>query len=307
MAETLTGSRIADRYRVGLELARGGMAIVYEGVDEVAAGVPVAIKIIRRASDRVDRFEREVAAMSRIQHPHVCPVLGAGTLPDGRPYLVMPLLAGESLRARLGREVSLPPELALSIAGQVLSALEAAHAVGVVHRDLKPENVFVLDARGPVTIEVLDFGIARLIDSDDATSRTATGTAVGTASYMAPEQARGQRDQDERVDVWAVGVLLYEMLTGMRPFDAASHGQTLARVLFDPLVPPRARRADVPPEVEKLVLGALQRDRDLRWPTVRAMHDALRALSVERAPSGAAMDRPTLPTPEPEDDGETSR
>ena len=278
------GAVLAGRYRVERVLGRGGFATVYEATDEQQE-VPVAVKIVRRSTDRVDRFEREVVATTRIDDPNVCAVLDVGVLPDGRPYLVMPLLLGMPLRKLLEMAAPLPQPLTLSIADQVLGALEAAHAAGVVHRDLKPENVFLLDGKQPHFVKVLDFGIARLVGGDPQMAGTATGQAVGTANYMAPEQARGQRDQDARVDVWAVGVLLYEMLTATRPFEGDSYGETLARLLFDPFPPPRTRRPDLSPEVEEVVLRALQRDREQRYDTARSMRAALAGLVPEETPT----------------------
>jgi eukaryotic-like serine/threonine-protein kinase len=323
---SLIGQTVAKRYRVLSVLGRGGMAVVYAAHDEWDR-VEVALKVIRRSPDRVDRFFREVRAAARVQSPFVCPLLDLGTLDEGRSYIVMPLLHGMTLRKLLEQSSPLPLPLALAIADQVLAALEAAHPAGIVHRDLKPENVFLLDASQPHFVKVLDFGIAR-VAGDKGAPGTATGQAIGTAQYMAPEQARGQKDQDARVDIWCAGVLLYEMLTGARPFDGASYGETLAHVLFDPFKPPRARRPELPEVVEELIVKALQRDRDLRFADARAMRDAMSmlpgapTLRVETRETliddGLGADHPTDPglpepfertiqTPAPErvDDGKT--
>ncbi len=272
------------------------MAVVYEARDE-QSGAAVALKVVRRSQDRVDRFVREVRAIARLRSPYVCSLLDVGTVDEGRSYLVMPLLVGMPLRKLLDQSQMLPLPLALSIADQVLAALEVAHPAGIVHRDLKPENVFLLDADGPDFVKVLDFGVAR-VKGDTGTPGTATGQAIGTAQYMAPEQARGQKDQDARVDLWAVGVLLYEMLTGARPFDGESYGETLAHVLFDPFLPPRARRPELPEDIERLILTALQRDRQLRYPDARTMRDALMALGDAPPPSVTGSQPPEERTTE---------
>jgi serine/threonine-protein kinase len=275
------GTVVAERYRISRILGRGGMAVVYQARDE-RSGAEVALKIVRRSQDRVDRFVREVQAAARLQSPYVCALLDVGTVDEGRSYLVMPLLHGMPLRKLLDQTPILPLPLALSIADQVLAALDAAHAAGIVHRDLKPENVFLLDESGRDFVKVLDFGIAR-VEGDSGAPATATGQAIGTAQYMAPEQARGQKDQDARVDIWAAGVLMYEMVTGARPFDGESYGETLAHVLFDPFSSPRVRRPELPVDVERLILTALQRDRDLRYPDAQTMRNALSFVQGARA------------------------
>jgi serine/threonine-protein kinase len=280
----LKGVKIGDRYVIDDVVGRGGSGVVYGARDE-RTGARVAIKVVRRSTEAVDRFEREVLASSRLDSPYLCEILKSGVLPTGESFLVMPLLRGMTLRELMARAAPLPLALALSIEDQVLAALEAAHGVGVVHRDLKPANVFLLAAAGPDFVKVLDFEIARLVGGADG-AHTATGRAVGTAQYMAPEQARGQRDQDLRVDLWAAGVLLYEMLTGARPFDGGSWAQTLECVLFDPYVLPRVRRPELPEVVEIAVVRALQRERDARFADAGAMRQLLRtALGHESQPS----------------------
>lgn len=275
------------------------MAIVYEARDE-RTGAAVAVKVVLPSTEVVDRFEREVLAVSRLESSYVCAILDSGALRSGERYLVMPRLQGMTLHALLAQSAALALPLALSIMDQVLGALEAAHAAGVVHRDLKPANVFLLRAAGPDFVKVLDFGVARLVGGDDGT-HTATGRAVGTARYMAPEQARGQRDQDARVDVWAAGVLLYEMVTGARPFDGGSWAKTLERVLFDPYVPPRVRQPELPEAVESVIVRALQRERDARFPDASAMRQELAAAGRSSLPP-SPVPRETVPELAPVDD-----
>ena len=229
----------------------------------------VAIKIMKSAGGRPaarGRFLREARASSRIDHPSAVRVLDAFELHDGTPALVMDLLEGETLAARIsGRRLSLEETAAVVV--PIASVLAAAHARGIVHRDLKPDNVFLTKDPDPIrSVRVLDFGIAMLAQPDVDTSdlHTRPGALLGTPCYMAPEQACGEKDLDHRVDVWALGVIAYEALTGGRPYEADNVGQLVKRMLTDPVVPVEELVESVPPDVARLVARMLSRDREER-------------------------------------------
>ena len=231
-------ARIAERYVVQSSLGSGGMGEVFAALDE-RSGQRVAVKVLHRsgASERgVERLLREASAAGRVQHPAVVRVYEAGVdEANDLAYIAQELLVGETLRALLARRGRLPSDEAVGLLTPVVEALAAAHEAGVVHRDLKPENIFVERHGDALRPRVIDFGIARLVARDEAhvTQLTTTGAVLGTPSYMSPEQARGADDVDEQTDVWAVGVVLYELLTGATPFARATPHATLAAILLD--------------------------------------------------------------------------
>ncbi len=233
------GRVIGDRYGLTGLIAEGGMGVVYEA-EHLAMGKLVAIKVLHPRNSRnlsaARRLRREARVAGTLGHPNICAIYDMGKLEDGSPYLVLERLHGETLAQRIAREQSLNAGDMLDILLQVLSALAAAHQRGVVHRDLKPENVFLSRREGmrPVP-KLLDFGISKAIDIEESQSDT-TGSdlAAGTPYYMAPEQARGDRKVDWRVDLWAVGVVLYEGLTGRRPFSAKNFNALLQEIQHVP-------------------------------------------------------------------------
>jgi serine/threonine-protein kinase len=271
------------------------------------------VKIVSLGGRTDAGFHRELRIAARLRSPYVCEVLASGSVPPGGAYLVMPLLSGMPLRKLIDEAAPLSIPLAVRIADQVLAALEAAHAAAVIHRDLKPENVFLLDGAGSDFVKVLDFGVGRVLDHDELTDATRTGGVTGTAHYLAPEQARGQRSQDARVDLYAAGVVLYEMVTGRRPFEGRDFQELQRKILFEPFPPPRAYRPDLPRELGALILRALARNRDERFADARSMRAAL--LDAEPAPPSAdswteltsAGARQTIPADEPVDPSETRR
>jgi len=210
---------IADRYRVIRELGAGGMATVYLAHD-LKHDRDVAIKVLHPDLGVAlggERFLSEIRTTARLQHPHILPLLDSGEA-DGLLYYVMPLVTGETLRARLERERQLPIADAVRIAREVASALDYAHRQGVVHRDIKPENILLHDGSALVA----DFGIALAVQSAAGARMTQTGLSLGTPQYMSPEQAMGERTIDARSDIYALGTVAYEMLTGAPPFTGAS-------------------------------------------------------------------------------------
>ncbi len=279
---------VANRYEIVGEIARGGCGAVYEAID-LDHGQLVALKILTSGTmDRAAaaRFEREARVAGAIHHPNVCAVTDAGTLEDGSPFLVMERLYGETLRTYVSRMGRLDPDEAIELAVQMLSGLEAAHALGIVHRDMKPENVFIVRRKGQLPlVKLLDFGMCRRkapLRTDDHTL-TRVGTVVGTPEYMAPEQASGLRDFDLRIDLYAVGVILYEMLTGTRAFYGADARAVLVSVLAKQLPSVRALRPEVPVVLDRIVARAVERDPRARYfAAPELQHDLLNARTTLR-------------------------
>ncbi|HET7038275.1 MAG TPA: protein kinase [Gemmatimonadales bacterium] len=263
---------LGDRYAVEREIGRGGMATVYQARD-LKHERTVALKVLRPELMEVgaspERFTREIRFVAGLTHPHILPLHDSGEL-HGTPYYVMPLVTGESLRGRLGREGRLPVDEAVRIAAAVAAALDHAHRRGILHRDIKPENILLHEGEPVVT----DFGIARAIDAccDDLTQ---LGLTVGTPAYMSPEQASGDAQLDGRSDVYGLGCVLYEMLTGQPPFASGSAMQVMARQVTLTPTPLRAVRAEVSPELEQVVARALAKEPDDRFPTAGEFGRAL--------------------------------
>src|SRR5688572_15931949 len=232
--EDLSGSMLSNKYQLLRRRGVGGMGNVYEARNTLIDR-KVAIKVLHRiAAGKVAgarRFHREAIAAARTRHPNIVDVYDMGHTPDGRPYLVMELLEGEDLHAVLGHSRRLFVEISLAIIDQVLAGLGAAHRAGIVHRDLKPENVFLTeDQEDCPRVKLLDFGAAQLDDADGSRSRlTREGAVVGTPWYMAPEQAVG-RPVDHRADLYAAGVLLFEMLSGRLPHPSRTRREAMVAV-----------------------------------------------------------------------------
>lgn len=272
------GTRIAQRYRITGLIAQGGMGAVHEAVDE-RLGREVALKTLRSelATDdtEVMRFEREAQMSARLSHPGIAQVLDFGRTHDGLLYLVMERIRGETLAALLTREKRVLPVRAADIVEQALSALASAHAEGILHRDLKPGNLMIVSTgSGREVVKVLDFGIAHRMDGGTITRLTQTGVILGTPAFMAPEQARGEA-LDARVDVYAMGVLLWCLLTGQKPFVGESMAETIHAVLS--LVPPRADQVvpGIPHALASVADVAMQKDRAHRFVDANAMAHAL--------------------------------
>ena len=297
LAETddpLLGSQI-DRYRIARTLGEGGMGKVYLAV-QPAIGSRVAIKLLSepcaRMPELVERFFDEARAVNLIRHENIVAVLDMARLPDGRPFIVMEFVEGQTL-AQIARATIAPLGGVVQVMGEVLAALGAAHAIGIVHRDLKPDNILVT-ATGHA--KVLDFGIAKLAPSlRDAGSATKTGALLGTPAYMAPEQISGAANVDGRTDVYAAGVVLFEAVTGQPPFQGGTMFDLMRAHVEQPPPRPSALRPDLPPAIESIILTALAKSPEQRFQTAGAMAQALarrgrgaRAGSVARAVVGAA-------------------
>ena len=243
-------SALADRYRIERELGQGGMATVYLAED-LRHRRRVAIKVVHPELSAVigsERFLKEIELTANLQHPHILPLFDSGSA-NGQLFYVMPFVEGESLRDRLQREKQLPIEDAVSLAKEVASALDYAHRHGVVHRDIKPENILLHDGRAVVA----DFGIALAMQQANGGRMTQTGMSLGTPSYMSPEQAMGEREIGPRSDVYALGAVTYEMLTGEAPFTGPTAQSIVAKVMTEEPASIILRRKTVPSTVEQAV------------------------------------------------------
>lgn len=258
-----------DRYELGPVLGNGGMARVHKGMDRQLKR-PVAVKVLSSPFDQdkefVERFRREAHAAARLNHPNIVAVYDSGS-DDGTHYIVTELVEGETLADLLQREGALPPERIVEIARQVCHGLEAAHEKGVVHRDVKPGNVMITPEG---RVKVVDFGIARAAGAE---SVTRTGLVMGSASYLSPEQARGEPG-DERSDIYSLGCVLYQMLTGRPPFVAENPISALYQHVNEPVEPPSSIRP-VPAALENVVLRALEKEPAKRFGSVKEMENAL--------------------------------
>ncbi len=282
---------LGGRYALGEVLGEGGMSIVHAATDLAADGAPVAVKLLRtrRAegpaiSDRAARrLVREAGALRRMASPYAVRVLDVGEDAEAGTYVVMERLEGETLATTLAIEGPLPTQEAVRYVVQAADALAEAHALGVIHRDVKPANLFLVgDRKGSRSLKVIDFGIAKAGDDvagDDAL--TATGTALGSPRYMAPEQVRNAKRVDGRADVWSLAVTLYELLSGKAPFEGTSAAALCAAIVADPPVPLRARVASAPVALERAISAALEKDPERRVPDVGSFVRSLRAWAPE--------------------------
>ena len=287
------GDVIGD-YRIDCLLGRGGMGFVYGAVNTII-GKRAALKVLGRhvaAPDMIERFITEARAVNQIGHPNIVDIFGFGTTDAGDPYMVMEWLHGESLVERMTRPMAIDEICALLTT--IIDALTAAHAKGIVHRDLKPDNVFLHDAGRGATVKLLDFGIAKLLGSDDARAeRTRTGYLMGTPAYMSPEQARG-KDVDHRSDVYSLGVIAFELFTGAQPFEHETPMDLVVAHLHEVPRAPSAVSAVVPDGVDRLVLAMLDKSPAAR-PTLGQVRAALAAIADGR---GATATMPPRTPPQ---------
>jgi serine/threonine-protein kinase len=270
---------LGNRYNVITAVGRGGNATLFGAFDQ--QGKKVAIKVLHpelTVSVAADRFLREIRYASQLNHPHIAPMLDSGET-DYLLWFVMPFVAGETLRQVVRRERMLPIDRAVRIATEVLDALGHAHEHGLAHRDIKPDNI-VLSASDGRTM-LVDFGIARAIASSGEDRVTRSGFVVGTEEYMSPEQAGGSPDIDGRTDLYSLGVVLFEALTGRPPFSAASAAAVLDMQQHAPAPDLRKLRRDVPRALSDAVMKSLSKAREARWQTASDMRQALLPYAVE--------------------------
>ena len=276
----VSGTMVVERYRIDREIGRGGMATVYLA-DDSKHDRQVALKFIHaEVADRLatERFRREITLLASLQHPHILALYDSGEF-EGALFYVMPFIAGESLRSRLDREHKLPLADALGIAREVADALVHAHSQNVIHRDIKPENILLSQGHAFVG----DFGIARAVTRSGARRLTDAGFAIGTLAYMSPEQASGD-PIDGRSDLYSLSCVIYEMLTGEVPYDAATALAILAKRAAELPKAPRRLCPTVPPRVDAALMKALSPSPDDRFESVAQFSAALRG---ESAPSSA--------------------
>jgi serine/threonine-protein kinase len=286
------GELVADKYEVEHVLGSGGMGVVV-AARHVQLGRRVAIKFLRgyAADDpnATERFLREARAAVVLTSQHATKVLDVGTTQAGEPYIVMEYLAGMDLTELLRQRGRLGVEDTVDIVLQACEAIAEAHAHGIVHRDLKPPNLFVTtDSDGRRLIKVLDFGISKSVGDQANPNLTASGSLVGSPAYMSPEQVRAPKSVDTRTDVWALGVILYELLTGKSPFSADTLGETLARIVTETPLSIRELRADVPEGLDTVVRRCLRREPERRVQSVAELASMLQPFA---APESEALVR----------------
>jgi serine/threonine-protein kinase len=314
VTELTEGAVLRGKYQILGKLGQGGMGIVYKAkhlhFDEICA-LKVVTSHLAEEAGFLHRFRAEALVMRKLAHPNAVRVQDFDETEDGRPFMVMEYVEGRSLDKLLATGIPFPPRRAVRITMQAASALGAAHALGIIHRDIKPANILLAEAPdGGDLVKVLDFGVAKVKEGSTLVmggSLTRTGFVVGTPEYMSPEQARGVRGEelDGRTDLYSLGVVLYEMLTGRLPFTADTPVMMLmAHVQTEPLNP-RELRADLPLPLTTLVLRALEKDPERRFPTAEAMREALETLEQDRtvrltpAPAPSAVRGLRTPTPPP--------
>ncbi len=276
---------LAGRYRLVEQLGSGGFGTIWRA-EHLVLEAPVAVKLIAAEvaedASAVERFLREAKAAAALRSPHVVQILDYG-VDAGTPFMVMELLEGENLAQRLRRCGPLSPEDTVKFITHVCRAMARAHAAGVVHRDLKPENVFIVDNEGDELAKVLDFGVAKLDNGlSSGSSRTRTGSLLGTPYYMSPEQVQGTKEVDYRSDLWSIGVIAYECLSGEKPFVSDGLGELVLQICVRPLPIPSQSCAAMSEEFDAWFARALQRDPDQRFQSASELGNALRdCLGVE--------------------------
>ncbi len=286
------GEVLAEKYRIVRMIGRGGVGEVYEG-ENLRIRRKVAIKTLRSEflakSDVVQRFEREAQAAGRIGSAHIVEVLDLGDLPDGSRFLVMEFLEGLTLSKHIKGAGRLGAIETAQILMQLLEGLGAAHAAGIIHRDLKPANVVLTTKAGDHFAKILDFGVSKFNTlASDELAMTKTGMVVGTPYYMAPEQAKGARDLDHRVDLYAAGVILYEAVTGEVPFNADTFNELLFKIVLEAAKPVESVVANIDPNFAAIVNKSMAREPSQRFQTAKEFQQALEQWAAGAGPQFAA-------------------
>jgi len=280
---------LAQYYDLERELGAGGMATVYLARDR-KHDRRVAVKVLKpelAAALGTERFPREIKIVAQLQHPHILPLHDSGEV-DGFLFYVMPFVEGESLRDKLRRQGALPVSEAVRILREVTDALAHAHSLGIMHRDIKPDNVMLAGRHA----QVMDFGVAKAVSDAGGQQLTTVGVAVGTPMYMSPEQATGSTDVDARSDIYAIGILAYEMLTGEPPFTGPNAQAVLSSQVLEPAPDITTKRQGIPPAVGEVVRRCLEKNPDDRWQSAEQMLPLLENVGT---PSGGVTPTDTRP------------
>jgi eukaryotic-like serine/threonine-protein kinase len=299
-----TGDIIDGKYRIVRLIGEGGMGAVYEA-ENMRIHRKVAIKVLHagvaQTGEAVSRFEREAQAAGRIGSEHIVEVLDLGNLPSGDRYMVMEFMDGDSLSGRIRSRTRLTPNEIYPIMHQLLEALAAAHGAGIIHRDLKPDNVYLLKTRGGKAdfVKLLDFGISKFnqLSGDSGFSMTRTGAVMGTPYYMAPEQAKGSRELDHRVDLYAAGVILYEAVTGEVPFNADTFNELLFKIVLEAAKPVEQVVPNIDPNFAAIVNKSMAREPSQRFQTAREFQQTLEQWAAGAGPQFAAALNASVKTP----------
>lgn len=293
------GDVLDGKYRVDRVLGEGGMGVVYEAF-HLRLRQRVAIKVLRPAivaqPEFVARFEREARAAATLESANVAKVLDVDTTDTGLAYMVIEYLEGNDLADELARRGRLPIQEAVAWVMEACTPIAEAHGQGIIHRDLKPSNLFLAKKGNERVLKLLDFGISKVLAESDGKNTSSFGT-LGTPHYMSPEHVRNASDVDRRSDIWSLGVILYELLTGTEPF-SGDPARVIAAIVTDPVPPPRTKRDDIPEALERVIMRALAKDPRERYPDVRALSLALAPF----APEMELVPRVTRSVPPPKSD-----
>jgi serine/threonine protein kinase len=295
-----SGQLLLGRYRVLERIGSGGMGVVYRAQHE-RLNRPVALKVVRSVMadrrDAVDRFRREAVALARVRSPHVAEVFDADILDDGLPFFAMEFLSGHDLSVELRRRVKLPVPEAVRYVMEACHGIACAHRAGVVHRDLKPQNLFLAEEDAVRRVKLVDFGIAKFSDSPEQ-GITSSDASVGTPLYMAPEQIFDPRNVSQSVDVWALGVILYECIAGYSPF-LDKTALAVMRAITEEIPAPLAEvRSDVPPELSAIVARAMAKDPSTRVASASELAELLEPFALvyaDPSPGDTSSQAPTRP------------